>query len=433
MRQIRTRAGEAVTPPGAADRFRQVRRLLQSEGPAGVAVRVLNRATDALTPAGYGNLPVNREDLAGAYETLASGAPLPEPAPWSEDEPLKVAWVCGPPGEGSGGHTTMFRMVDALERSGHTCIIYIHDRHGWEIEQHCRTIRAWWPWVKAEVRDLADGIEDAQVVLATSWETVYPILGSRAKGRRCYFVQDFEPSFYPSGSTAMLAEATYRFGFHGVTAGGWLADLLQGEYGMSADHFDFGCDLEHYRLDPSRDTADERAGICYFCCPSKPRRAHELAVVALDLFAARHPEVPIHTFGEPAGTLPFRVVDHGLLTPDQLGSLYRRSIAGLVLSATNVSLVPHEMLAAGCIPVVNDAEHNRVVLDNDHVAYAPPTPFGLANALSALVSNPRDQTLASAREAAESVGTTTWEASGRQMEQILRRVASVSTFSELVA
>jgi hypothetical protein len=35
---------------------------------------------------------------------------------------------------------------------------------------------------------------------------------------------------------------------------------------------------------------------------------------------------------------------------------------GLVLSATNMSLVPYEMLAACCIPVVNDAEHNRCVL-----------------------------------------------------------------------
>ncbi len=143
--------------------------------------------------------------------------------------------------------------------------------------------------------------------------------------------------------------------------------------------------------------------------------------------------MPIHSYGEPAGALPFQVTDHGLLTPEQLGTLYRESITGLVLSATNVSLVPHEMLAAGCIPVVNDAEHNRVVLDNDHVAYAPPTPFGLADALSALVCASPDQRLALAQAAAESVSTTTWEESGRQIEQILRRVAGVSALSELVA
>ena len=74
--------------------------------------------------------------------------------------------------------------------------------------------------------------------------------------------------------------------------------------------------------------------------------------------------MPIHLYGEPAGRLPFAATEHGLLPPEQLNTLYNRCIAGLVLSATNVSLVPHEMLAAGCIPVVNDAEHNRIVLDN---------------------------------------------------------------------
>ena len=232
-------------------------------------------------------------------------------------------------------------------------------------------------------------------MLATSWETVYPILGSPAKGRRCYFVQDFEPFFFPSGSAAMLAEATYRFGFHGVTAGRWLADPGEREYGMPSDHFDFGCDLEHYRLEGSQDAADERSGICYFCCPSKPRRAHESAVVALDLFAARHPEVAIHTFGEPAGALPFPVVDHGLLTPEQLGSLYRRSIAGVgSLRPTGLSsrtkCSPRAASRWSTTPSTTAWSS-----DNDHVAYAPPTPFGLANALSALISASPDQALAS--------------------------------------
>ncbi len=212
-----------MSRPGPIDRLRQTGRLLRSEGPSGVAARVLGRAADSLRPAGYGSLPISREDLVRAYEILASGAPLPDPPPWSEGEPLSVAWVCGPAGEGSGGHTTMFRMVAALERFGHTCMVYIHDRHGWDIEQHRRTIRSWWPWVRAEVRDTAGGIEDSHVIFATSWETAYPVLASPAKGRRCYFVQDFEPSFYPAGSHAILAEATYRFGFHGVTAGRWLA------------------------------------------------------------------------------------------------------------------------------------------------------------------------------------------------------------------
>jgi glycosyltransferase involved in cell wall biosynthesis len=418
-----------MSRPSIVERARQTRRLLRSEGSRGVAARILTRATDALAAPGCGGLPVSHDDLLGASEITAQGVPLPEPVPWRHGEPLTVAWVCGPPGKGSGGHTTMFRMIASLERSGHRCIVYIHDRHGWEIDQHRHTVRAWWPWVEAEVRDLAAGIDDAHAVLATSWETAYPVLASPARGARCYFVQDFEPSFYPAGSAALLAEATYSFGFHGVTAGPWLARRLRRDYDMPADHFDFGCDLEHYALTG----AAERFGICYFCRPSTPRRAHELAVVALDLFAARHPEVEIHTYGESPGTLPFAAVDDGLLTPPQLGALYRRCAAGLVLSATNASLVPHEMLAAGCIPVVNDADHNRAVLDNDHVEYAPATPFELAEALSRIVSRPPVEQAAAAAAAARSVDSFSWKESGYQVERIVRDVVAASAPSELVA
>lgn len=422
-----------MSRPSVSERIRQTGRLLRAEGASGVTVRALTRATAALTRPGHGQLPVSREDLWRASEIISAGGSLPDPAPWREGEPLSVAVVCGPAGEGSGGHTTMFRMLAALERRGHRCFVYIHDRHGWDIEQHRRSIRTWWPWMGAEVRDLAGGIEDAHIVFATGWDTAYPVLTSPARGARCYFIQDFEPSFYPAGSKALLAEATYRFGFHGVTAGSWLAQRVRRDYGMPAEHFDFGCDIEHYALDHTLDQGRERRDVCYYCRPSTPRRAHELATLTLEMFAARHPEVTIHIYGEPAGDLPFAATDHGLLTPAQLGALYNRCLAGLVLSATNVSLVPHEMLSAGCIPVVNEAEHNRIVLDNDHVAYAHATPFELADALSELVSRPAEDRAAVVERASASVDSISWDESWDQVERILLGVVSDRTSRRLAA
>jgi len=414
--------------PSIPQRLRQTRRLLRSEGPAGIALRLRERAARALMPDGAARIGVERGDLLRAAEIASGGWVLPDPAPWRPGEPMTVAWVCVPPGVGSGGHTTMFRMIGALEQTGHTCSVYLQDHHGWEIEQHRRTVRQWWPWVKAEVRDLAFGISDAHVIMATGWGSAYAVLASPAKGARGYFVQDFEPSFYPAGSEYLLAEATYRFGFHGVTAGRWLAERLRRDYGMRAGHFDFGCDLEHYALDRTLDGARDRTGVCYYCRPSTPRRAHELAIMTLDLFAARHPEVDIHVYGEsPPRGLPFRASDHGLLKPAQLGRLYNRCIAGLSLSATNVSLVPHELLASGCIPVVNDAEQNRVVLDNEHVVYAPGTPFELCDALCELVETPAALRTSRAQAGAASVGSTTWKDAGAQVEQILRGVVAART------
>jgi glycosyltransferase involved in cell wall biosynthesis len=242
-------------------------------------------------------------------------------------------------------------------------------------------------------------------------------------GARFYLVQDHEPSFYPAGSNALLAQATYRFGFHGVTAGRWLAQLLARDYGMAADSFDFGCDLSCYRLDSSV----ERNGVSLYARPSTPRRAFELTVAALDLFAERHPEIEIHLYGEPASGLPFAATNHGLLTPTELNDLYNRCIAGLALSATNVSLVPHEMLAAGCLPVVNDAEHNRVVLDNPEVVYASATPFDLANALCALVERPVGERRTAAQKAAASVQGTSWEDAGAVLARIIRDVVTAAS------
>jgi glycosyltransferase involved in cell wall biosynthesis len=77
------------------------------------------------------------------------------------------------------------------------------------------------------------------------------------------------------------------------------------------------------------------------------------------------------------------------------------------------------MLAAGCIPVMNDAEHNRVVLQNDHVAYAPPTPAALADALGAIVAAAPAEREERARAAAASVDSISWETSADQFERAL--------------
>jgi glycosyltransferase involved in cell wall biosynthesis len=200
---------------------------------------------------------------------------------------------------------------------------------------------------------------------------------------------------------------------------------------MAADHFDFGRDLQ-YELDASIEPA-QRTGVCLYSRPDTPRRAFQLAVLAVDLFAERHPDVDIHLFGaSPSTRLPFRAADHGLRTPEQLNALYNRCVAGLVLSATNVSLVPHEMLAAGCIPVVNDAEHNRIVLDNDQIAYAPATPFELADALCALVERPAAERDSAARAAAASVAGNSWDEAGAAVERIVRGVVEAAARPRLL-
>jgi glycosyltransferase involved in cell wall biosynthesis len=264
--------------------------------------------------------------------------------------------------------------------------------------------------------DVANGMSDAHAVIATSWQTAYPVYNDHCLGKRFYLVQDLEIWFYPTGGLSTLAENTYRMGYHAITAGRFLATKLKSDYGMAADPFDFGCDTKYYHL---LEDDSVRDGIAFYAKRHSPRRGFEQGIMALQLFAERHPEIRIHLYGDKIGKLPFPFVDHGVVRPDELNRIYNRCFAGLSLSMTNVSLVPYEMLAAGCIPVVNEAEHNRIVLNNSLVRYASATPHALALALEVLLPTKDARALAVA--ASRSVSSASWEAAGVAVEQSLRR------------
>src|SRR6202042_2343765 len=101
-----------------------------------------------------------------------------------------------------------------------------------------------------------------------------------------------------------------------------LAPMLQDKYGIAGNFFLFCRDL-CYAGGPGG-APEQRRGVCFYSRPGPPRRAYELAVLALELFAKRHPEVEINFYGLEGKRLPFPVTNHGLQTPEQLNTLYNR-------------------------------------------------------------------------------------------------------------
>jgi hypothetical protein len=351
------------------------------------------------------------QDLAAA--DLANPF-APAALPLGGGEPIRVNWVVEPPGPYSGGHTTLFRAIKYLDGQGYLNRIYFYDPYRGDHDYYKQIARDYHN-VTCPIDDMGNGLTDAHALVATAWQTAYPVFNARSAGKRFYFVQDYEPYFYPMGSNNVFAENTYRMGFHGITAGRWLADKLRADFGMSADHFPFGCDTNKYRPQPGA----SRSGIAFYARVGNTRRGVELGLLALELFARRQPKCDIHFYGERIEDLPFKRINHGLVSPTQLNEIYNRSFAGLSLSLTNVSLVPHEMLSAGCIPVVNEAEHNRIVLDNPHVRYAEATPQALAAALEDIVTAPNFADLS--RRGAESVVSISWDEAGAAVDEIFRR------------
>lgn len=402
--------------------LRQTRRLLVSEGPLTFAERLRAKAGRWFVPS-TSIMEVRRGDVLAADVSRLSAHKIPQ---LRTGQRVAANWIMTPPGPGSGGHTTIFRILNYLEANGYENRVYFYDVYNGDHRYFASIVGSYFGF-QGEVARVQDGMKDAHAVIATAWPTAYPTLNDRCLGKRFYFVQDFEPYFYPVGAVSVLAENTYRMGFHGITAGRWLAQKVRGDFGMHADFFDFGCDTTTYHGSAS----SKRNGIVFYARPGAARRGFELGLMAMEVFAARRPEITLHFYGDKVGKLPFEFVDHGKVMPAQLNAIYSQCYAGLSLSLTNVSLVPHEMLAAGCIPVVNDAEHNRIVLDNDFVRYAAPNPHALAAELEAVVATADFDTLSMA--ASGSVRSADWDDAGAKVDAIIRRTLCGSNQSEALA
>lgn len=352
-------------------RARQIVNVMRAEGLDGAVRRARVLAHRALGEQTE-ELPLHAEDVADSTDL----APLLD-SPLVDDRPLRIGWITTPPGAGSGGHTTMFRVIEGLQSAGHQNRIYLYDMSHSDLARHERVIRENWTTIEASVRSVSDDME-ADVWIATSWQTAH-VLASRPQlaGKRMYFVQDYEPYFYARGALYALAEDTYRFGFTGITAGAWLADELSDRFAMECHSFDFGADTNVYRALPDA----ERDGVVFYTKPGVARRGHEMGILALERFARARPEIPIHLFGDQVQQLPFEARSHGRLTPRELDNLYNSCRIGVSLSFTNVSLIPWELLASGVVPIVNDALHNRLVLKSDGVAWSPSSPAALARTM----------------------------------------------------
>jgi glycosyltransferase involved in cell wall biosynthesis len=340
--------------------------------------------------------------------------------PGTTTEHLKFNWLMPPPGKGSGGHYNIFRFIKYLEEAGHDCQIYIFTQHAPGRVSDIRTLMGdSYPELNASMVwiDSGDEMKPADGIFATSWETAYASFNSKTPGKRFYFVQDFEPYFYPTGTHSVLAENTYRFGFYGVTAGNWLATKLKRDYNMQTDYFDFGSEKKLYSFVNDK----PRKEIFFYARPYTERRGFEMGIMALDLFHEKHPEYIINMAGWDVSDydIPFPYENLKTLEYDELNELYNRCAAGLVMSFTNMSLLPLELLGSGTIPVVNDGENNTLVSSNPYIAYSANNPIALAETLSSIITR-KDQ-VEYAKKGSESTGDLSWEKSGSKFVKIVER------------
>lgn len=141
----------------------------------------------------------------------------------NKDSEVKILnWVIPEMGEGSGGHTTIFRFISNLEKRGFHSRVYVFRAKSFFNNQSIRSFVARaFPILDSRVEVFYDVkyIDFAHATFATSWETAYFVRNFENTISKFYFVQDFEPHFFAHGSEYEFAENTYHFGLRGITAG----------------------------------------------------------------------------------------------------------------------------------------------------------------------------------------------------------------------
>lgn len=296
----------------------------------------------------------------------------------------RIAWVIPFPGKGSGGHRTIIQNVNALIRHGYECDIFSEAPEEMQDETVAKLIDEYYETCAANVYAGFNHREKYDLLFATGWQSLNYVQAMEAE-QKAYFIQDYEPWFFPMGDEYLNIENSYRLGYKPITIGKWLSAKMVKEFGNESQYFDFCADLNTYK---HLDDVQKENAICYVLQPEKPRRGTTIALQALKVLKEKRPDVKIYLYGSSVKVdIPFEAEELGIIPVEECNKLYNKCKVGLCLSASNPSRIPFEMMAAG-LPVVElYRENNLYDLPEGGVKLAESSPAGIAYTLMELLDD----------------------------------------------
>jgi glycosyltransferase involved in cell wall biosynthesis len=244
-------------------------------------------------------------------------------------------------------------------------------------------------------RAALERVPAADAAVATLWATAYSVAQFPAARRKFYMIQDFEPMFYPAGTSYALAEESYRLGLYGICNTEHMRQLYETRYGGHGMSFQPAVDPTVFHAEGRR--YDRRLGdpatVFLYARPGHWRNCWELASIALEELKERLGDrVRIITAGSWAR--PDDVgsgIEHlGLLDYRETGALYRTCDVGVALTVSeHPSYLPLELMACGVPVVAFDNPAGYWALQNgENSLLARRTVDGLRDAMERIVLDP---------------------------------------------
>ena len=355
--------------------------------------KTISKSIESLTASPPKEIP-SKTDIIGFYNDILSqprgfGLKLTD-----KNLPLgTMTWVIPDFSRGSGGHINLARMSKLLStykefKNQH---IVIMEPHRWSSAKEAQiAFQDAFEYPNVTVSLGLDSLEPCKYLMATGWQTAYAVAKYKDAIHKLYFVQDFEPMFFANGSEAFFAENTYKLGLTGITAGSWLAKKLSSEYGMTTFPYSFACDLDLYK--PSAKKASVNQNIFFYARPVTPRRCFELGLLALNEICKKHDDVAVIFAGWDVSNynIPFKHLNAGEIQLSELPDLYSQCDASLVLSATNLSLLPMEIAACKGPLVINKLPQAEWLFNETEAKYCEMSVTGIVDALNDVLINSKE-------------------------------------------
>jgi glycosyltransferase involved in cell wall biosynthesis len=203
-------------------------------------------------------------------------------------------------------------------------------------------------------------LEPCDAAVATLWGTAYFLLRFNQVKRKFYFVQDYEPQFYPAGTISAQVEATYGFGYYGIANTPTLKEIFEEKSGGKAEFFIPCVDTQIFH--PPQERKSNSPDLCtifFYGRPNHPRNGFELGAQALRIVKKQMgAKIRIVSAGEDwrprEHDLQGIVENLGLLGYSETAELYRSCQVGLVMMFTqHPSYLPFELMSSGCLVVTN--------------------------------------------------------------------------------
>lgn len=361
---------------------------------------------------GYVEQIAKKNDVIGFYGFVVDKTKVPfnrEDYLKHKDDKVKILnWVIPEMGIGSGGHTTIFRFASNLEKMGFHSRIYLQNPITLTDNETLAKFVKDYFILDENIETFCDisYMEFAHATIATGWQTAYPVNNFDNTISKFYFVQDFEPHFYAVGSEYAFAENTYKMGMRGITAGDWLKDKLADEYGMETVSFGFSYNKEHYS---PKEKTSEGNRVFFYARPVTPRRDFELGLLALNELNKKLDNLTVVFAGWDIGNyeIPFDHKNLGILPYEKLGEVYSDCDMCLVISSTNLSLVPLEVMASNSVAVCTKGANSTWLVNDSNAITVEYDPNDIADKMAYYFNHP-DELSEIRKKGLEFAHTTSW-------------------------